>query len=137
MRSKIQYLGRSLHIAHSNKLNELILDMYRVWSIFAINLGFPLKIEKCDQTRCIFEISSSSSIEFYGRNTLNIEFLTSYTLVIRVLKNGRSKWVTIMHGNSPIKQLRKFFGSFFNILSWYLFPFRRRCPWSRKELIHK
>ena len=43
MRSKIQYLGRSFHIAYSNKLDELIQNIYRIWSFF----GFlPHKMAK-------------------------------------------------------------------------------------------
>ena len=71
-----------------NKLNELILDMYRVWSFFAIwfshskgqNVTKPDTYSESARLAC--------SNEFYGRNTLNIEFLTSYTLAIRALKMG-------------------------------------------------
>ena len=54
MRSKFEYLGNDFYIAHSNKLNELIQKMYRVWSFFAILSGKNLFYGKNDQTLYIF-----------------------------------------------------------------------------------
>ena len=39
VQSKIEYLGHSFHIAYSNKLGELILNVNRVWLFFAILIG--------------------------------------------------------------------------------------------------
>ena len=72
-----------LHQAHSNKLDKTILNIYRVWSFLPF-IGF-LPIEMAKMTKHYVYIESvrqAYSNELYGRNSLNIEVLTSYTLII-------------------------------------------------------